>query len=130
MNYLKTPVFRSDKWLRAVASLPCMLCFREGSTQAAPSGESEARLAWWSNLPLLAIDEFDRVNNTAWASERQFLLMDQRYEQAIRGKSITILASNTDPAKLAGYLYDRISDRRFEIIRVHGESYRRGTEWG
>jgi len=24
VNYLKTPVFRSDKWLRAVASLPCM----------------------------------------------------------------------------------------------------------
>jgi len=35
VNYLKTPVFRSDKWLRAVASLPCMLCFREGATQAA-----------------------------------------------------------------------------------------------
>jgi len=35
VNYLKTPVFRSEKWLRAVASLPCMLCFREGATQAA-----------------------------------------------------------------------------------------------
>jgi uncharacterized protein YlaI len=34
MNYLKTPVFRSDKWLRAVASLDCVICGREG-TQAA-----------------------------------------------------------------------------------------------
>lgn len=34
MNYLKTPVFRSEKWLRAVASLDCVICGREG-TQAA-----------------------------------------------------------------------------------------------
>ena len=35
MNFLKTPTFRSEKWLRAVASLPCVLCYREGRTQAA-----------------------------------------------------------------------------------------------
>jgi len=27
--------WRSDKWLRAVAELPCVLCEREGMTQAA-----------------------------------------------------------------------------------------------
>lgn len=26
---------RSESWRRAVASLPCMVCFREGSSQAA-----------------------------------------------------------------------------------------------
>ena len=35
MNYLKTPTFRSEAWRRAVASLPCVLCYREGQTQAA-----------------------------------------------------------------------------------------------
>lgn len=35
MNYLKTPIFRSEAWRRAVASLPCALCKREGETQAA-----------------------------------------------------------------------------------------------
>lgn len=30
MNYLKQPIFRSEKWLRAVASLECVHCKREG----------------------------------------------------------------------------------------------------
>jgi cytochrome c553 len=33
--YLKDTAYRSERWLRAVASLHCMRCFREGATQAA-----------------------------------------------------------------------------------------------
>lgn len=39
MNFLKQHTFRSDRWLRAVASLPCVICFREGATQAAHRNE-------------------------------------------------------------------------------------------
>ena len=35
MSYFKQPTFRSEKWLRAVASLPCVQCGAEGQTQAA-----------------------------------------------------------------------------------------------
>ena len=35
MSYFKQPTFRSEKWLRAVASLPCVNCGTEGRTQAA-----------------------------------------------------------------------------------------------
>ena len=35
MDYSKQKTFRSEKWLRAVASLPCVHCGREGETQAA-----------------------------------------------------------------------------------------------
>lgn len=35
MSWLKTPVYRSESWRRAVASLPCACCMREGMTQAA-----------------------------------------------------------------------------------------------
>ena len=31
----KPKPYRSEAWLRAVASLPCVLCWREGMTQAA-----------------------------------------------------------------------------------------------
>lgn len=41
MNYLKQVVFRSDAWLRAVASLPCQCCGLEGSTQAAHRNEGK-----------------------------------------------------------------------------------------
>ena len=33
--YAKQPRHRSDAWRRAVASLPCMCCMRDGMTQAA-----------------------------------------------------------------------------------------------
>ena len=42
MNYLKTPTFRSEAWRRAVASLPCVLCYREGATQAAHRNEGKS----------------------------------------------------------------------------------------
>ena len=34
-SYLKESPYRSKAWLQAVASLPCVICFREGATQAA-----------------------------------------------------------------------------------------------
>jgi hypothetical protein len=34
-SYPKQGTFRSRAWLKAVASLPCVLCSREGMTQAA-----------------------------------------------------------------------------------------------
>ena len=91
--------------------------------------ESETtRLKYWSRLPILAIDEFDRIRNTEYGSERRFVLMDRRYEDAVREKTITILASNSDPSKLPGYLYDRVRDGRFQIIHLSGESFRPGID--
>jgi hypothetical protein len=38
--YLKQPTYRSEAWRRAVASLPCVCCMREGS-QAAHRNEGK-----------------------------------------------------------------------------------------
>jgi hypothetical protein len=35
VNYLKSPAYRSKRWLQAVASLPCRACFKDGPSQAA-----------------------------------------------------------------------------------------------
>jgi hypothetical protein len=40
-SYPKQTTFRSEKWLRAVASLPCVLCGAEGQTQAAHRNEGK-----------------------------------------------------------------------------------------
>jgi DNA replication protein DnaC len=85
-----------------------------------------SRLNWWSGLPVLAIDEFDRVRSTGYGEERRFVLMDRRYEQAIRRESLTLIASNTDPRRLPGYLYDRVRDGRFSVVKIEGESLRPG----
>jgi hypothetical protein len=118
-----------------------------------PSSENQSRLDWWADLPLLAIDEFDRLRATEFAAERRFLLMDRRYESALRcgaAKSrpssgylqsyqaalnfgrrgaITLMAGNEDPALLDSYLYDRISDGRFHVVHLTGESLRPVMGW-
>lgn len=41
MSYPKQTTHRSNRWLRAVASLPCVTCGREGATQAAHRNEGK-----------------------------------------------------------------------------------------
>lgn len=89
----------------------------------------DSSMDWWTGVPFLAIDEFDRMRSTEYASEQQFVLMDQRYESAIREQTATIIASNHRPEDLStpgsGYLVDRIRDRRFEVLEMTGDSMRR-----
>ncbi len=94
-----------------------------------PSIEAERRLEWWTDLPVLAIDEVDRLRQTAYAAEQQFLLLDRRYEQALRQRAVTLLAANIPPDQLPGYLADRVLDGRFAIVRLAGASARLGMDW-
>lgn len=92
--------------------------------------EDRNRLDWWAELPYLAIDEFDRLRATEFAKERQFVLIDRRYENAIRGNSITIMASNRSTDQLLAdgidpYLVDRIEDGRFSQVEIEGPGFRR-----
>lgn len=41
MNYLKQPRHESEAWRRAVASLACVRCGREGATQCAHRNEGK-----------------------------------------------------------------------------------------
>lgn len=94
------------------------------------SGQSESsRLDWWSDIQVLCIDEFDRVRGTEYVDERRFVLMDRRYEQACRRETVTVMASNGDPASLPGYLYDRVRDGRFFVVKVTGNSMRPAMHW-
>lgn len=88
------------------------------------------KLDWWAEIPFLAIDEFDRVRATSFSTERQFVLLDRRYESAIRERSVTIMASNKSPDQLTNegvdaYLVDRIEDGRFAIVEIQGPGFRR-----
>lgn len=89
-----------------------------------PNTESEQRLEFWANLPLLALDEFNRFNKTQWANTAQFRLMDERNVQAIRGQSITLIASNQPPEELDSYYKSRILDGRFITIPLYGHDAR------
>jgi hypothetical protein len=87
--------------------------------------DAESKIDWWQNLPVLAIDEFNRVKESEWSSERRFALMDMRYVQAVRHETITLIASNTSPEQQDSYLRDRILDGRFQVIELKGPSARK-----
>ena len=97
---------------------------RQSFDQDRPFEEAQRRLDYFAEVPLLAIDEFDRVRNTEFANEQRFVLMDRRYESAVRRQTITLMAANTDPRNFDGYLADRIHDGRFAVIRINGKSAR------
>lgn len=94
-----------------------------------PSEAAIRKLEWYSEAYCLAIDEFDRLNQTPWASERRFALLDKRYELGIRRKGITLIAMNANPQSLEGYLADRILDGRFRVVNFTNKSLRPGMSW-
>jgi DNA replication protein DnaC len=94
------------------------------------TGLSESsRLDWWASLPVLSIDEFDRLRETTYGEERRFVLMDRRYEAAVNRQSVTLIASNNDPVHLPAYLCDRVSDGRFSVVHLQGSSLRPGLSY-
>lgn len=121
------------KWLQhnGKAAYTRMTSIMDNVREAYSQNESaEARLKFWSNLPFLAIDEFDKMRGTEFAEERRFVLMDKRYEEAVRERSVTIIASNCAPNDVGcGYLGDRILDGRFEVVHVGGQSVRPVMGW-
>ncbi len=78
------------------------------------------------NVPVLAIDEVDKVRLTDWAIEKIYQLVDARYRDLdTRG---TLYAMNVDPDpgdSEMGYLYSRMRDRRCRVVEVAGGDARR-----
>ncbi len=95
-----------------------------------PGKALSERVSYWASIPVLALDEFDFIRSTEFAAERQFILLDRRYEAAMQGEnSVTLMASNGAPDQLPRRLYDRIRDGRNQIVHLEGESLRPGLSW-
>jgi len=79
------------------------------------------RIDWWIKRDVLFLDELDKSNDTPWAQERLFQLLDQRYTLAIRGEALTVLASNSSDGQLDGYLKSRLNDKRLgPVVHLNG----------
>jgi DNA replication protein DnaC len=90
-----------------------------------PQTELQAKLRWFSGLPLLAIDEAEKVQETGFVDERRFQILDARYEAATRQEyGITLLAANVPPEKLPGALASRIKDGRFTVVHITANDVR------
>ncbi len=90
------------------------------------------RVDYWSGLPVLAIDELDKSNETRWARERIHQLLDRRYALAVRQKALTLIASNRAAGELDGYLASRLEDARWAgcIIHLSGPDGRKAVPEG
>lgn len=83
------------------------------------------RMEFWISRDVLFLDELDKCNNTDWAQERMFQLLDQRYTRAIREEALTVIASNKANTMLDGYLNSRLNDRRLgPVVHLNGHDGR------
>lgn len=83
------------------------------------------KMDWWMGRDVLFLDELDKSNDTQWAQERMFQLIDKRYQMAVREEAITVIASNKSSDELDGYLQSRLHDRRIgQSIFLNGNDGR------
>ena len=88
MTWLKTPVYRSESWRRAVASLPCACCMREGMTQAAHPNHrgkgmgTKAPDCWCVPLCVDCHREFDQGKR--WSKLEKREMMDAWIIETVR----------------------------------------------
>lgn len=80
--------------------------------------EKQARVNKWGGIPLLCIDEMDKVTPTDFKKTTEFTILNRRYDGALYDENITIMASNKSPEALGGYLSSRIRDGRFYAIEL------------
>lgn len=73
---------------------------------------------------VLAIDEMDKVRETPFLNDFRFDFLDDRYRQGIAGQTVTLFASNSDPATLPDPIWDRVRDGRFKVIHNQAASAR------
>lgn len=80
----------------------------------------------YAKFDLLCIDEWGVQRDTPFAEEKQFMLINSRYEAAIeRGEEImTIIATNLNLAELPARLVDRFKDGRCKMVNLTGKSFR------
>ena len=81
------------------------------------------------SIRFLAIDELDKVRETGFADEFRFDFLDERYNQACKEETMTVFASNVNPATLPPAIHDRIRDGRFNIVENKQGSGRPVMGW-
>jgi DNA replication protein DnaC len=83
-----------------------------------------ARFEKLKAVKVLAIDEMDKARETPFMQDFRFDFLDERYRQALAGETITLFASNENPATLPEAVWDRVRDGRFKVVENTAPSAR------
>jgi DNA replication protein DnaC len=116
------------EWMKSTGRPACFTTMadlldtvREAYHPHAPNGESLRRLRHYGAVDLLAVDEVDRIKATDWAQEKQFQVLNWRYDLVTsQGSGVTLIAANTAPEALDGALASRVRDGRFSVVHMTG----------
>lgn len=83
------------------------------------------RMLRFAEARVLAIDEVDKVKVTDWTVELETAIFDRRYRDGLAGLTGTVLAMNSNPDRLPGWIYSRLCDGRNRIIENRDPDMRR-----
>ena len=97
-------------------SLHDLLDFVRAGFEAAPGDEAAARLKRFATLPVLCLDEIDKVKASDWAAEQLTALVDARFRSGLTGETGTVLALNSDPAQQPAWIASRLLDGRSVVV--------------
>jgi chromosomal replication initiation ATPase DnaA len=75
------------------------------------------RMERLAQVPVLCLDEVDKVKASEWTIERETAIFDKRYRLGLARQVGTLLAMNANPDRLPEWIYSRLSDGRNKIIR-------------
>lgn len=92
--------------------------------------KERARYDYLREMPVLAIDEVDKVRMTPYADEFRTALIDYRYRLALADEALTLFAMNCPPHQMPPHIYDRLTDGRFRIVSNHDDSMRPAMQRG
>lgn len=98
---------------------------REGYGQ----GDFDLRYRTLLHLPLLAIDEMDKVKGllsgeATWVQEKLGALIDYRWQLALSQQAATLVAMNSDPDVLPEYLARRVAGPHATVLAVTARDWR------
>jgi DNA replication protein DnaC len=82
----------------------------------------DARWDLLSRVEVLAIDELDEFNTTAWAMEKFLRLIDERWRTL--DHALTLFALNADLSRLPEKVESRLQDARCQVYRLQGADMR------
>jgi len=89
------------------------------------TGDMERRFDQAREVDVLLLDDLGAEQQTEWAEEQFYLLLDHRY----RSQAPTVIATNLKPHDLPMRIRSRMQDRAFsQVIVMDGEDYRLSDE--
>lgn len=85
---------------------------------------AEVKVKQLIDVPVLCIDELDKVKVTDWVMELKTHLVDERYRRGLSGKCGTVMAMNSSIDALPDWMSSRVRDGRNVVVENNDRDMR------